>query len=85
MSSNTRAAASGSGRLPSLQITLTIPGEYLEGLAASPDKAGDEIRMLAAVKLFELEQFRPGRRGGPGFPVSSFSNNWVPTVFPGST
>jgi predicted HTH domain antitoxin len=42
------------------QITLTIPDESLAGLAASPDMAGDELRMLAAVKLFELKRLSSG-------------------------
>jgi predicted HTH domain antitoxin len=42
------------------EITMTIPDESLANLAASPDEASAELRMLAAVKLFELKKFSSG-------------------------
>ncbi len=42
------------------EITLSIPDEAMTALAASPDDAGDALRMLAAVKLFELKRLSSG-------------------------
>ena len=42
------------------EITLTIPDEAIAALAESPDEAGDALRMLAAVKLFELKKLSSG-------------------------
>jgi predicted HTH domain antitoxin len=39
------------------QITLTIPDDTLAAFAGRP---GDELRMLAAVKLFELKRLSSG-------------------------
>jgi predicted HTH domain antitoxin len=39
---------------------MTIPEESLAALADSPEKAGAELRMLAAVKLFELKTLSSG-------------------------
>jgi predicted HTH domain antitoxin len=38
------------------ELTITIPDESLAALAVSPATAGAELRMLAAVKLFELKK-----------------------------
>ena len=42
------------------ELTLTIPDESLRALADSPEEAGAELRMLAAVKLFELKELSSG-------------------------
>ncbi len=42
------------------QITVTIPDESLANLAATPEEASAELRMLAAVKLFELKKVSSG-------------------------
>lgn len=42
------------------EITMTIPDESLPNLAATPDEASAELRMLAAVKLFELRKLSSG-------------------------
>ena len=42
------------------QITLTIPDDTLAALARPPDAVGDELRMLAAVKLYELKRLLSG-------------------------
>ena len=42
------------------EIAMTIPDESLSALADSPEKAGAELRMLAAVKLFELKRLSSG-------------------------
>jgi predicted HTH domain antitoxin len=42
------------------QIVMTIPDESLANLAATPDEASAELRMLAAVKLFELKKISSG-------------------------
>jgi len=42
------------------QIALEIPGEVLLGLRVPLDKAGEAVRMAAAVKLFEIGQLSSG-------------------------
>ncbi len=42
------------------KITLLLPDESLQSLASNPEQAGEELRMLAAVKLYELN--RPSAR-----------------------
>ena len=42
------------------ELTMTIPDESLRALADSPEEAGAELRMLAAVKLFELKELSSG-------------------------
>jgi predicted HTH domain antitoxin len=42
------------------ELTLSIPEESLAALADSQAKAGAELRMLAAVKLFELKKLSSG-------------------------
>lgn len=42
------------------QIAMTIPDESLAALAESPELASAELRMLAAVKLFEMKKLSSG-------------------------
>jgi predicted HTH domain antitoxin len=42
------------------EIAMTIPDESLAALAESPEKSGAELRMLAAVTLFELKKLSSG-------------------------
>ncbi len=42
------------------EIAITIPEESLAALADSPERASAELRMLAAVKLFELKKLSSG-------------------------
>jgi predicted HTH domain antitoxin len=42
------------------EIAMTIPEESVAALADTPEKASAELRMLAAVKLFELKKLSSG-------------------------
>lgn len=42
------------------QITVTIPDEAMPVLTSHSGAAGDELRMLAAVKLYELKRLSSG-------------------------
>lgn len=41
-------------------IMLTIPDESLASLQVAPEQAADELKMLAAVKLYELGRLSTG-------------------------
>ena len=43
-----------------LEITMTIPEDSLPDIAATPDEASARLRMLAAVKLFEMKEVSSG-------------------------
>jgi len=50
------------------EIAMTIPDESLAALADSPEEASAELRMLAAVKLFEMKKTVIGcRRPASGY------------------
>ena len=42
------------------ELTMSIPDESIAAVAESPEEAGAELRMLAAVKLFELKKLSSG-------------------------
>jgi predicted HTH domain antitoxin len=42
------------------QITLTVPDESLVALKVTADRLGDELRLAAAMKLYELGRLSSG-------------------------
>ena len=42
------------------ELTITIPDERLSALSVPPEQAADELRMLAAVKLYEMGRLSSG-------------------------
>lgn len=42
------------------EITLSIPDDSLLALKLTPDKAGDELRLVAGIKLYELGRLSSG-------------------------
>ncbi len=42
------------------ELTITIPDERLSALSVPPEQAADEVRMLAAVKLYEMGRLSSG-------------------------
>lgn len=55
------------------EITMTIPDESLLALKVAPDQAGDELRMLAAVKLYDMKRVSSGAAAGlAGIPRAVF-------------
>ena len=42
------------------ELTMSIPDESLAALAESPEEASARMRMLAAVKLFEMKELSSG-------------------------
>jgi len=38
------------------ELTINLPDESLAALAGSPEQAGARLRLLAAVKLFEMKE-----------------------------
>ena len=43
-----------------IEITMTIPDQCVGILGSTPDEAAARLRMLAAVKLFEMKELSSG-------------------------
>ncbi|MFN0315114.1 MAG: UPF0175 family protein [Burkholderiales bacterium] len=42
------------------EVTLEIPDETLIALKINPERAGAEIRLIAAIKLYEMQRLSSG-------------------------
>ena len=42
------------------EVTLSMPGEWLAALKVMPDQCGLELRLAAAVKLYEVRRLSSG-------------------------
>lgn len=42
------------------RVTVSIPGEALEALNLPPEEAADELRLAAAIKLYEVGRLSSG-------------------------
>ncbi|NUM54807.1 MAG: UPF0175 family protein [Candidatus Hydrogenedentes bacterium] len=54
-------------------VTLSIPDETAEALRVAPEAVGDELRILAAMKLFEMGRLSSGKAAAlAGIPRTVF-------------
>ncbi|MFW6169928.1 MAG: UPF0175 family protein [Planctomycetota bacterium] len=63
-------------------VTITVPREQLSALNVPPERAAAEVRMLAAVKLYELGRLSSGAAAEfAGIPSPCSWNVWAITAW----